>query len=225
MLRDKIILNKSIFLLGIDCRGCGLKDHLIENCEKIHLVMNRDIKIRQHLYSTSILERKVFLRRRKKINCFNIVKNKYFKSVSNVEGSFIQEEEKENGVPQTFERFSDFEINEENITSLNSKKEISYPSLSNIDPKNEILVSKRETNILTQSINDTNKELRSPLKRSNTSINTESAEIIFDKLQNYNYYYPDFNFENINKTMMTARKKKKTHISMANGKNKHKILQ
>ena len=73
MLRDKIILNSSVFFLCTECRGCGLKDHLIENCEKIHLVMNRNIKIRQHLHSKPIYERKPFLRKRKKLNSFQFL--------------------------------------------------------------------------------------------------------------------------------------------------------
>lgn len=221
MLRDKIMLNKSVFLLSIDCRGCGLKDHLIENCERIHLVMNRDIKIRQSLYSKPILERKVFLRKRKKINCLKIV-HKYFTSAS-IEGSFFQDEEKEVD-PQTYDKISDFEIKEEDITSFNSKKEISYPSISHdqIDVKKEIMGSKKESNSISQSINETNYELRNPTKRSSKSINKEMSEIIFDKLRNYNYYYPDFNFEKIKMRMLTV--KRKAAVSSMKRKKKHITL-
>ena len=94
MLRDKIMLNNSIFLLCAECRACGLKDHLIEYCESVHLVMNRSVKIMQHLHSKPIHQRGFFLRKRKKINSLKIL-NKCFISISNFGESSMGEEEKD----------------------------------------------------------------------------------------------------------------------------------
>lgn len=206
MLRDKIMLNNSIFFLSTECRGCGLKDHLIENCEKIHLVMNRDTKIRQHLQSKPTLERKGFLRKRKKFNSLKIL-NQCASSFSDLEESFlIQDEEKE---IETIKGKSEFEIE----TIL--KKEINPPLISTNESnelKKEVIIGNLKKDPSVQS--DTN-DLIYVSKISIKSEKKEKAELYLDKLQNYNYFYPDFNFENVSNRLVSARKIK-TGISREN---------
>lgn len=205
MLRDKIILNNSLFLLCTECRSCGLKDHLIENCEKIHLVMNRSIKLRHYLQSKPILERKFILRRKKKLNSLRIFKH----YANDIEESYLEDEEDR----QSFEKQS---VEMEN----NSKEEINSPFLL-IDSQNglrkDVITGNAKKNTFfsphsphsprSPHPNYTNFACASTSKLlSNTVVNKENSELELDKLQNFTYYYPDFNFENVIKKWLPKKK-------------------
>lgn len=194
MLRDKIMLNNSIFLLCAECRGCGLKDHLIEYCESVHLVINNNIKIGQHLNSKPIHERGAFLRKRKKINSLKIL-NKCSVSMSNFEELSMRDDEKEINT-QVFERFSREEID-------STIKEASSNELPKRENSKKIQYFLTSTN--TNELNNVSDSMIN-LKLSNPKENNH--EVNLDKLQKFKYYYPDFNFKNLNNRVQCSRKLK-----------------
>ena len=206
MLRDKIMLNNSVFLLSTECRGCGLKDHLIENCERIHLVINRNVKIRQFLHFKPINEREYFLRKRKKINSLKILR-KCEIMISEFQESLSDEKELD---AQTFERLSIVEI------ETNSKKEI--PTNETYDIKTEFILGniKKTPNFSAQQ-NDANESILT----SKLSNKKEKSDINLDKLHIFKYYYPDFNFENVNNRLTLARERK---TGISNDKKKKRTI-
>ena len=181
------MLNNSIFLLCADCRCCGLKNHLVEDCESVHLVMNRNIKIKQHLTSNSINERGVFFRKGKKINSLKIL-SKFSDLISNLDESLIGDDEKID--TQIFERGS--------ISEIDLMKEGPANELR----KNLILENMKKIPTSSLQSNDANESLMTS-KLSNLK---ENYELNLDKLQKYKYYYPNFNFKNLNNRLPASRR-------------------
>ena len=124
--------------------------------------------------------------------------------VSDIEESFFEDDEKELDTPSA-DKQSVVEI------EINSKEEIS-PFLL-IDTKNEkrkdVIVGniKKNQNYSAQP-NETN-SITCASKLSNKMVNQENSELEFDKLEKFNFYYPDFNFENVIKRLLPKKKSRK----------------
>ena len=202
MLRDKIMLNNSVFLLSSECRACGLKDHLIEYCEKIHLVINKNVKIKQHLYSQPINERGFFLRKRKKINSLKIL-NECAISSSNFEDSLNGDEDKDLDT-QLFERQSALELDSRREILTNetneTKKDITFENPKKTQKSSSFQPFEASDSLFTCKLSNHNKE---------------KPQINLDKVQKFKYYYPNFNFKNPKKSLprMPSARKLKNGIS------------
>lgn len=92
MLRDRITDNRQLEHLNSKCYACNSINHFITKCDRIHLILNKDFRIKKLNYSKPILERISFLRKRKKYPCALLTMQKFNRTISEIESNESEEE-------------------------------------------------------------------------------------------------------------------------------------
>ncbi len=204
-LRDKIILYRDFNDLKMRCLICNKRDHLIDNCNLVHYIPNKEIIFLRYLYSEN-QERNSYHRKRKKMNSLQLKKK--LMSKKDLISIFL--------VPAESEENISF------YSSLDSSQEIENSVCSNhqkIDVNDLGEKSKfdglgcMQTSIFRQKSNFSENEIQKIIRLDTVDDNymgkakilgtreidkngimIRSSVIDFECVKHFDYYFPDSNF-------------------------------
>lgn len=200
--------------LKVNCLACNSSNHLINKCEKVHLIIDDSFIIKKYLYSEPVIDRTKFTRKKTKSTHSFLVLHKFFKSISEADSYYSEEEIGTNHL--ITQNSSD--LDQKNINYIcfrNSKIESNANSLksmaSDLDKNDKfesyLSMEKKDTNFIKKnsSISPTlrpaliieNKENKLIKQVSNIKFYQTVQESLFDyefeKMKNYKIYFPESN--------------------------------
>lgn len=234
MLRDKIMYSKHLQCLNLKCYACNSISHFITHCDQIHLILNKDIRIKKLNYSKPILERKSIIRAKRKSPCALLTMQKFNRTISEIESNESEEEE---GGSYGMNSFSTYEFERKgNMLVRKSKlgsfqifptviKEISDTDIKQVKQEEEAISERHEkkenkegnlTKNMTIISNSSVYDKKSEGKKRNT-IQTKIAQLVqnlfdfdFDALKNYKHYFSKQNCFQIVERIQKKRKGNET---------------
>lgn len=214
MLRDRVIFNNCVSLLQIHCYGCGSFVHIIENCNSIHYLPDKNFIIKKYLFSVPIAERKNCERKKKKSKNALITFRELTTTLSDIDSSLDDEAEEVNvSEKSSTNGISTSKSQLEEITYLKSQDTSYYTRPSVINVKTE----KTETNLKPRNSRIKQVEFSYPIAFE-PLFNYE-----FDKITQFENYFTCYNRDTIIKVLAKRRnsdeKKRKRRRALVFGNN------
>lgn len=216
MIRDKILLYKSYYDLNLKCYCCGYFNHIAIECPMVHVIINKERILREHV-KTQTQKRDInFIRKSKfKTNSLKILKingpenEKMLRSISNSQQSSSDTNYFQRSNNEYF--FSDYEdsflpiIDEnynENVEICSIEKhfpDMSDPSMKDFDRHENSSSNTYEINSLNNIYERSNNfTLISQYRKENIlSLANEEFNKHFDKKKDYEIYFIHNNSETV----------------------------
>lgn len=224
-IKDEILFNLNYKFSGLKCYACGTRDHIIENCKKIHFTVDKAKISQKYSYYIPCKSRCFFQRKRNlKINSRFISQRVKFAQESFVtdNSDYLNKEEEE-----------EYEQNESQIEESKSFKTCK----TMIEKTDEGTDSPPKTDENKRSIyfsgsNNTNrtktKDYDGPFRHQKKEEENKLDVLLrdFESMKDYQNYYPFFNIDAVLRKYFSesnkTKRSRKTHKLIA--KNRKSLL-
>lgn len=198
---------------GSKCHACDTKDHILENCKKIHFTVDRAKVAQKYCFYTSSKSRCFFPKKRNfKINSrliFQRVKFAQENFVSdNLENLFKEEEDEEEQNESQIEENKTCKTIVEKIDESTDS-----PPIKVDDNKRSVYFSGSSNTNRTKTKEDIHISFKHHKKYEESSLDVLFRD--FETIKDYQNYYPHFNIDNVLRKYLNesgkSKKSRKTH--------------